>query len=110
MRVSVAYFALAGSLAGRRALESRALLAVLSQIGEDGRAERRRSGNVTQQVRRSGSRIEPADGVSFGGPSDLSFADHVHCFVALNGVQCAIHGSEPETGSDSSFNNAVILQ
>jgi len=49
------------------------------------------------------------EGVSFGEPSDLSFADHVHRFVALNIVQCTIHGSEPETGSDSLFNKAVVL-
>jgi hypothetical protein len=49
------------------------------------------------------------DGVTFGEPLDLSFADHVHRFVALNGVESAIHRSEPETGSDSPFNKAVIL-
>jgi len=47
--------------------------------------------------------------VTFWEPSDLSFADHVHRFVARYGVECAIHGPEPETGSDSFFDKAVIL-
>jgi NAD(P)-dependent dehydrogenase (short-subunit alcohol dehydrogenase family) len=38
------------------------------------------------------------DGVYFGEPPNLSFSDHVHRFVALNGVQCAIDRPEPETG------------
>jgi hypothetical protein len=49
------------------------------------------------------------DGVSFGEPPNLSFSDHVHRFVALNGVQCAIDRPEPETGRDSFLNEAVIL-
>jgi hypothetical protein len=51
------------------------------------------------------------DGVTFGKLSDLSFADHVHRFIARYGVECAVYRSEPEAGSNSffNFNRAVIL-
>src|SRR5947209_3977335 len=33
--------------------------------------------------------------VAFCQPTDLPFADHVHRFVALNGPQRPVYGSEP---------------
>src|SRR3954453_19006832 len=42
-------------------------------------------------------------------PPNLAFANHVHCFIALNRALCAIKGTESQTSVDPSLNRAVIL-
>jgi hypothetical protein len=42
-------------------------------------------------------------------PPNLPFANHVHCFIALNRALCAIKGTESQTSVDPSLNRAVIL-
>jgi hypothetical protein len=41
-------------------------------------------------------------------PPDLSLADDVHCFIACDRVQCAVHGSEL-TGHDALLHVPMVL-
>jgi hypothetical protein len=42
-------------------------------------------------------------------PSNLSFTDHVHCFISLDRPFCAGERAEAETGIDAPFDCTVIL-
>lgn len=42
-------------------------------------------------------------------PSNLSFADHVHCFIALDGSFCSGERAEAQARIDPPFDRTVIL-
>ena len=50
-----------------------------------------------------------SDNIALCQPAHLSLADHVHCLVPLDRPQRAIHGSEPEAGSDAILHESMIL-
>jgi hypothetical protein len=41
--------------------------------------------------------------------SDLSLANHMHCFVSLDGIYRALNGPKPVTGNNALLGEAVIL-
>jgi hypothetical protein len=47
--------------------------------------------------------------VAFCQPSNLSFADHVHCFIALDRSLCARERAKAEARPDPPFDRTVIL-
>ncbi len=50
----------------------------------------------------------PCD-VSFVHPVHLSFPDHVHHLVALQGSSCRFHGKEAHPRLDEPFDEAMVL-
>ena len=67
-------------------------------------------------MRRSGSEPEDAfheadlfNNVALYQPSNLSFANHVHCFIALDGSWRARERAEAEARIDPPFDRTVIL-
>ena len=50
-----------------------------------------------------------ADHVTLLQPADLTFSDHVHRLISGDRVHRAAHGSKPQAGGDSLFDETVIL-
>jgi len=50
-----------------------------------------------------------SDNITLWQPAHLSFAGHVHGFVALDRSQCAIDGSEPKAGGGALLHESIIL-
>lgn len=53
--------------------------------------------------------LDLPDHIALLQPPDLSLTNHMHHFVALDGVQSTFYGTEPLAGDDALFDKAMIL-
>ena len=67
---------------------------------------------VTSSGSESEDELYEADlfsGIAFCQPSNLSFADHVHCFIPLDCSLSPSEGAESQASVHPSFDRTVIL-